>query len=558
MPTIDISLKDLSKLVGEDISLETLDKDAILWVKGEIDGFDDVDIVKIDCKETNRPDLWSTEGMARQIKPLFKERRGIPEIKVEESDIYLHVDRSVDEIRPYIAAAVVENIEITQDILKQLIQLQEKVCMTFGRKRKVVAMGLYDFNKIQSPITYKAVKPTEIKFRPLDSSKEMTPKEILKEHPKGIQYKNILKDAQKYPILIDSNNVVLSMPPIINSEASGKVTENTKNLFVEVTGTKAEEVKVALRVIIAALHDRGGTIKSVKIDYGEEKVITPNFAPRKMKIPFEQIEQITGLQLTLKELKELLEKFSYNVKKSKNALEVEYPAYRQDILHPIDVIEDILIAYGFNTIEPIVPVIATVGDLDPLEVFCESVRESIVGFGAQELLNFTLTSKEVLFKKMNTEEKEIVEIANPVSQRWTTFRNRVLPSLMLFFEKNTSEEYPQQIYELGEVVSIDENAETRCNTKKHLAWALASKETSFTKSKQMFDHLLKGLGLEYTIEEDNHTSFIEGRCGKVIIKGIEVACLGEIHPKVIENFGLNFPICCFEINISEIYRILQE
>jgi phenylalanyl-tRNA synthetase beta chain len=555
MPTIDISLKDLSHLVGEEITLDILDKEAILWVKGEIDGFDGKDIVKIDCKDSNRPDLWSTEGIARQIKPLFKDVRGIPAFNVEESDVYLHVDRSVDDVRPYITAAVVENIQITEDLLKQLIQLQEKVCMTFGRKRAVVAIGLYDFDKITPPLTYKAVKPTSAKFLPLDAEKEMTLKDILQKHPKGIEYKHLLKNANNYPIVVDSKDIILSMPPIINSQASGKVTEATTNLFVEVTGTDLEDAKVALRIICAALADRGGSLKSVTVDYGEEKLVTPDYTPKKMKVTFENIENITGMKFTLKEMKELYDQFSYNAKKSKVAIELEYPAYRQDILHYIDVIEDLLISYGYNSIEPVVPEIATVGDLDPLEEYSERVRNSLVGFGAQELLNFTLTNREILFTKMNVDEWDVVEIANPVSNRWTCIRNWVLPTLMAFFEQNRSVEYPQQVFEVGDVCLVDDTEETRTKTVRRLAWALADNNASFTRAKQILDYLLKGLGLEYQIVEVEHGSFIDGRCGRVIVNGVKVAYIGEIKPKVLHHFNVDFPVCAFELNISELFKL---
>jgi phenylalanyl-tRNA synthetase beta chain len=555
MPTIDVSLKDLSQLVGVDINLETFDKDAVLWVKGEIDGFDEKDIIKLDCKDSNRPDLWSAEGVARQIKPLFEKRKGIPRFKVEKTDLYVHVDRTVDHIRPYICMAKIENISLDDNSLRQLIQLQEKIALSFGRKRSVVGAGLFDADKVTFPLTYKAVKPTEAKFVPLGFNKEMNLKEILTNHPKGIEFKHLLKNTNKYPILIDSKGKILTMPPITNSADLGKVTEETRNLLVEVTGTSFKNCMVALNIFVAALSDRGGKISTITSDYGEKKVVTPNFEPKKIKVKFDDIKRITGMDFTLKEMKELLERFSYNVKKSKTSLEVEYPAYRQDILHPIDVIEDMLISYGYNNIEPIIPTIATVGILKPLEEFSEKIRNSLVGFGAQELLNFTLTNKEVLFTKMNIKENEVIEIANPVSSRWTCLRNWAIPSLLSFFEANTSQEYPQQIYEVGDIALINEKAETRSDTVRKLAWALADNNASFTRAKQILDFVLRGLSIEYSINEIKHGSFIEGRCGEVIINEKVVGLIGEINPLVLDNFGLNFPICTFELDVNFLHKI---
>ncbi|MDP3728562.1 MAG: phenylalanine--tRNA ligase subunit beta [bacterium] len=556
MPTIDISLKDLSKLIGKEITRENLEAEALLWVKGEIDG-QEGDLLKIDCKESNRPDLWSTEGMARALSPFYTKERGIRKYTAEASDLYIHVDRTVDEVRPFITAAVITDISITEELLKQLIQLQEKVSMTFGRKRKTVGLGIYDYDKITAPLTYKACKPTEIKFVPLGFTKEMTLKEVLEKHPKGIEYAHLLKGHDRYPIIIDKNNVVASMPPITNSETTGKVTEKTKNIFLEITGTNLEDCKVALNVMACALADRGGKIHSVTIDYGKQKIITPDFTPKKIKVKFEDIERITGLKLSLKELKELLERFRYDVKKAKDCLDVEYPSFRQDILHPVDVIEDILISYGFNNIETIIPNLATRGELSDFEQFCESIRNVLPGFGAQELLNFTLSNKEILFEKMNIKEQDCVEIANPVSSKWSCIRSWVLPSLMEFLENNKTQEYPQQIYELGECVILDEKAETGTQTIKRLAWAHAEKEANFTKAKQVLDYILKGLGLDYEMKEEEHDSFISGRCARVSVNGVKLAYVGEIHPQVLKNFSLEFPVCAFELNVNELYKILK-
>jgi phenylalanyl-tRNA synthetase beta chain len=556
MPTIDISLKDLSKLIGKEITLDNFEHEALLWIKGEIDGVEG-DNIKIDCKESNRPDLWSTEGIARAVSPYYTKERGIRKYKVEDSDVYLHVDRSVDNIRPYISAAIIENITVTDNLIKQLIQIQEKVTTTFGRKRKTAAIGIYDFDKMTPPITYKAYKPTELKFIPLGMNKEMTLKEILIKHPKGQEFAYLLESFDKYPIVIDNKDIVASMPPVINSENTGKVTEKTKNLFIEVTGTNLEDTKVALNVVVCALADRGGKIKNVLIDYGEQQIRTPDFTPKKIKIKFSEIERITGMKFTLKELKTLLEKQQYEVKKAKDCLEVEYPSYRQDIMHPVDVIEDILISYGYNKIDPALPSLATTGEISEIEEFCERIREVFPGFGAQELLNFTLTNKEILFTKMNTKDQPSTEIANPVSNKWTHIRHTILPSLLDFLEHNTTQEYPQQVYEVGDVVLINEKSETKTDTKKHLGWLLADKDANFTKAKQILTYLLTGLNISFEIEEETNDSFISGRCARIISNKKCLGYFGELHPKVLQNFNIEFPICAMELDITELFTLTK-
>ncbi|MBS3107606.1 phenylalanine--tRNA ligase subunit beta [Candidatus Woesearchaeota archaeon] len=557
MPKLDISYKDLKQLFGRDISIRELEEESLLFIKGEFDGIDN-DTLKVDCKETNRPDLWSTEGIARQLKGNHGIEKGIPQFKLKPSGIKVKVEKGMEKIRPYIVAAVARDIKITEDLLIQMIQLQEKVCLTYGRKRREAAIGIYDLDKLSPPIFYKAVAPDGIKFIPLESDKLMTPREILQRHPKGIEYSHLLESFQKYPIVMDSKNEVASMPPVINSDYTGKVTDKTKNLFIEVTGLDKGVVMTALNVVVAALSDRGAKLESVEIDYPDARVISPNFTPKKAKISISYINKISGLNLKNSEIKILLEKARYNVKITNNIVELEYPSYRQDIMHPVDIVEDIIIAYGYNSIEPIIPEISTVGDLDEFEVFAEKVRNLLPGVGAQELLNFTLTNKDMLFKKMNLEESEIVEIANPVSALWSSLRNWNIPSLLEFFTKNVSQEYPQQIYEVGDSVIIDQKAETHTKTIKRLAWAEINADTNYTKARQVLDYVLRSLGIsDYTVEDAEHNSFISGRVGCVLIKGRKVAYIGEIHPQVLDNFNLKMPVSAFELNLTDLYEILE-
>jgi len=383
----------------------------------------------------------------------------------------------------------------------------------------------------------------------------MTLKDILIHHPKGQEFAHLLTDFDKYPIVIDNKDIVASMPPVINSESTGKVTEKTKNLFIEVTGINLDDTQVALNIVVCALADRGGKIKTVLVDYGEKHLRTPDFTPKKIKVKFTEIEKITGIKFSLKELKDLLEKQQYEVKKAKDCLEVEYPSYRQDIMHPVDVIEDILISYGYNKVTPILANLATTGEISPIEEFCEDIRELIPGFGAQELLNFTLTNKEILFRKMNLKEENCIEIANPVSNKWTNLRNAIIPSLMDFLEHNTSQEYPQQVYEVGDIVIINDRAETKTDTRKHLAWALADKEANFTKAKQIITYILTGLNIDFQIEEESNDSFITGRCARIIANKKVLGYFGEIHPKVLQNFSIEFPICALELDLTELFTL---
>ncbi|RLF91386.1 phenylalanine--tRNA ligase subunit beta, partial [Thermococci archaeon] len=446
MPKFDVSKSDLERLIGREFSIEEWE-DLVLYAKCELDDVWEENgkvYFKLDSKDTNRPDLWSAEGVARQIRFALGIQKGLPEYKVEKSDVVVYVDEKLKDVRPYGVYAIVEGLEFDEDSLSQLIQLQEKVALTFGRRRREVAIGVFDFDKVKPPIYYRAAERSE-KFVPLGFTEELTLEEVLEKHEKGKEYGHLIRGKPYYPLLVDSKGNVLSMPPIINSEYTGRVTEETKNVFIDVTGWDLKKIMLALNVMVTALAERGGRIKSVKVVYKDFEIETPDLTPREFEVDLSYIRKLSGLDLKDEEIKELLRRMMYSVEIEGGKAKLKYPAFRDDIMHARDVLEDVLIAYGYNNIEPEEPKLAVQGRGDPFKDFEDAIRDLMVGFGLQEIMTFNLTNKEVQFTKMNIPEEDIVEIANPISQKWSALRKWLLPSLMEFLSNNTHVEYPQRI-----------------------------------------------------------------------------------------------------------------
>ncbi|MBI2543124.1 MAG: phenylalanine--tRNA ligase subunit beta [Candidatus Aenigmarchaeota archaeon] len=547
MPTIEVSYKDLCGLIGRKLSIEQL-KDLILFAKGEIDAADG-DLLKVDIKDANRPHLWSAEGIAREIKGRYTSP-GCPKYSIGKSSVVVNVDKKNKNVRPYTVCAIAKNLKVTQDVLSQLIQLQEKIHGTFGRNRKEVAMGVYDLNKIKSPIRFTTVKPDGIKFAPLDFQEKMTPKEILEKHPKGKEYGHLLKDCKEYPIFIDSANEVLSIPPIINSNHTGKITEKTKDVFIECSGFNFKFLMPALNVIVSALYDRGAKIESVKVVYPDQTIVTPNMEPKKAFVDMDYANKISGLNLTSSDAVKLLKKSMYNPVVKGKRIEVEYPAYRQDILHQRDIVEDVIISYGFNNIEPVIPKVNTVGNSDEREEYSNKISGIMSELGFQGVLSYTLTNKDNLFGKMNVKEEQIVEIENFVSLNWNVFRNWMLPSLMEFLSNNQHVSYPQNIFEIGDVVLIDEKEETKTRTVRKIVAVTSDSRINYQNVSSVLDALMNKMNLSYKLVKSKHSSFIEGRVANVVAKNKVIGFVGEIHPSVLKNWKLEMPCAAFEINLE--------
>ena len=566
MPTIEVESAELERLLGLTLHDDVSKLDEVLaLVKGELKLYDEKEgIVSVEMKDTNRPDLWSVEGLARGLQGFLNKKKGLQEYTVGKPIIDIHVDSRLQTIRPFIGCCIIKNVKLTDAIIRGLMHLQDKLDQTNGRNRQKTSIGLYDFNLITPPLSYTVVKPAETSFVPLGFTESMTLAEILERHPKGIEYGHIVKKHSVYPILLDAKGKVLSFPPIINSNDLGKVTEETHNLLIEVTGTAIETVLNTVKLVSLALIDRGGEPYAANVHYKLDgsKVVTPSFANTLMSLNVAYANQILGLDLKGKRIGELLRTAGFGIAKvSHETVNVLIPCYRTDVMHQVDLIEDVAIAYGFNNIEPVWRDLPTTGCVGPEQRFIDKARELMVGSGFQEILTYTMTNPENLFLKMNIigkpEDKlarlgKTVEIANPKVVTMTCLRNWLLPSLMEFLSNNKSVEFPQRIFELGKITQVDESQETRTRDEAWLAAAVSHPNGNFSEIKSVLDSFFMNLGVAWQIKAASHPSFIDGRVGSVVTNGESIGFVGEINPQVLVAWQLENPTAVFELNLASI------
>lgn len=551
MPTLEISHRDFCFLLGKEMTEAEIGQ-AMDLAKCELESFEG-DVLKVEAKDTNRPDLWSAEGIARELRGKLGLEKGLPGYDVAKPKLEVVVDASLKDIRPLTVCAIVRGVRINRDALSQMIQLQEKIHASLGSNRKSVALGVYDYSRIKPPIKFTAVKPNGVKFVPLEMSREMTPAEILRDHPKGKEFAHLLAGKKEYPIFMDSAKQVLSMPPIINSDYTGKVTENTKDLFIECSGFELRFLMPALNVMVCALAERGGKIEAVKIRLPGKTIITPDLSPRKVTVNLDYVRKISGLQLTDKQIEDYLIKSRYRiVSKKEKALELAYPAYRQDIMHQRDVVEDVIISCGYNEIKPESLKLMTRGGQAPLELFSDACSRSLVGMGFQEIMSYILTSKDNVFRNMNVPESPVAEIENCVSTNWSIFRNSLLPSVMEFLSKNKHVEYPQKVFEAGDAVVPDAKADTSARDSRRLAAASAHTCACYEEMASVLDAFFSSMGLAYELKPKSHGSFIPGRCAAVFVNGKEAGVVGEVHPAVLAKWEMENPVAAFEVELEHI------
>lgn len=548
MPVVDVYVWDLERLIGKELSIEEIE-DSLPKVKCEIEEIEG-ELVSYEATH-DRPDLYSAEGLSVALKGLL----GI------EKGLYHYRTRGVvgegiidgPGYRPYALFAAVYGVSLDDESIRQLMQLQEKVHLTYGRDRRKVSIGLYDMEKIVFPVKYVSADPREAKFVPLDFSEEMNLLEILDRHPKGIAYRHLVMGHEKFPLIVDGEGKIVSFPPIVNSEEF-RVTEKTRNILIDVTATDLNAARRVMAIIVTAVSTRGGEVGFVKLEAPWGSEISPKIDPEEIEYDVSLNKRLLGLDIGLEETIGLLEKMRMEAKlKQGTLLTVKYPFYRADILHPVDIAEEVAMAYGYENIEPRVMRPLHPGRENGMEVFTRSVRETMIGLGFLEMNNYMMTNRALMFDKMKLKSDGMIEVSNPKHESYHALRTWIIPQLLsnLSFSKHAG--YPQRIFESGDVVKLSKSREIL--EERHLAFVIANKKVTLTDGLAVLKALFDLYRIKYELVALSHPSFIQGRSAKIFVGGEEVGIIGEIHPEVLVNFELEVPVVAAEIDLGKIREI---
>lgn len=548
MPTVTLNKKIVKKLIGKDISDDIL-MDRISMLGTDLDKVEGNEIV-VEVFP-NRPDMLSEHGLARSLSSFIGVNTGLKKFKVNKAlkDYKVIIDNSVNDVRPLTVCAIVKNLNFDDNKIKEIIQLQEKLHMTLGRKRKKLAIGIYPLDKIKLPITFKALNPKEIKFIPLGSKFEMDGNEILEMHPTGKEFAHLLKNKKKYPIFIDSNDEILSMPPIINSQKTGRVDIKTKDVFIECSGFEQDALNQALNIIVTILSEMGGDIYEMEIVKNKQLIISPNLNPKTMPLNLAYVNKMIGIDFKEKDVIKLLKKMGYGYE-NHNVL---VPCYRVDILHQIDIAEDIAIAYGYENFDALIPKVATIAKENDFEVLINRISDIFVGLGMIETMTYHLTNDNDNNVKMNFNGDSII-LENSLNIDYTTLRSWLIPSLMKVLSENKSYELPQYIFEIDKVFNKNKEFETNIEEKTKLAVLMCNNDVDFTRIKQVLDAFMNAIDKNYELKPLEHGSFIEGRCASIIVDKKNIGFIGEIHPQVLNNWELFVPISGLEIDLNLLFN----
>ncbi|HCS35865.1 MAG: phenylalanine--tRNA ligase subunit beta [Spirochaetae bacterium HGW-Spirochaetae-4] len=561
MPKIEVQENLFNSLLGTPYTDEQLE--AVFPVaKAELDGHDVVEkLYKIELNDTNRPDLWSAAGVARQLVS-YRDKTiarydffSTAEEELDSEGRRLVVHESAALVRPFSIGFAATGKVVDEDILLNLIQSQEKLCNNFGRKRKTIAMGVYRSDMITYPVHFEGADPDKAHFVPLHMDEDLTLREICAKHPKGLEYGPIVADKPVFPFLYDDANEVLSFPPVINSARIGAVEVGDEHLFFEFSGTGLDDLLLAASIVACDCSDMGFTILPVRCefpydtDYGRE-ITVPYYFQQPAACDLAFLRKMLGDALSGEQVVEALLHMGVFALVDEKMVYITVPEYRNDFLHPVDIVEDVMIGHGLENFAPELPNDSTVGRITGEETFARKVKEIMVGLGFQEMMYNYLGSKREYIDNMHVDGSDYIQIANPMSENYEYVRPSVIPSLLESESVSGHAVYPHQIFEVGKVAFLDDTDNSGTTTRNYLGFLGASSDMGFNQLSSQISTLFYFLNREYVMQEIADPRFIDGRCGKLVSKGVEVGIFGEVHPAVLESWGITMPTVACEIDLD--------
>ena len=582
MPTVTVVREELFKQLGIamtdeefsdlcfDFGLElddiTSEKEIVAKEQGEeaAAGLDETILYKIEVP-ANRYDLLCVEGLSQALR-VFTESESPPKFRKIEPEEFqvMKIEEPTQKVRPHIVCAVLRNVVFTPESYKSFIDLQDKLHQNICRGRTLVAIGTHDLDTLKGPFTYTAKPFDQVKFKALNQETEMTAEELMQKYKSDVRMKHyvpIIEHSDVCPVIYDSQGIVLSMPPIINGDHS-KITLDTKNVFIEMTATDLTKAHIVLHAVVAAFSQYCEDIYTVEpvkvINSKGEANTTPIMDERDVEVSVSYVNKTLGVELSPEEVSNLLTKMSLESKVTgEDSVGVHVPITRPDVLHPCDIAEDVGIAYSYNKIVKRLPKVHTFAKQNPLNHFTDLLRAEVAQAGYTEILTFSLLSSEDNYTKLRRKPKdEAVEIANPKTVDFQMPRTSLLPGLFKTIVSNKTHSLPIQIFEISDVVKKQGN---QCYNERKISAMYCNKTSGFEVVHGLMDFVMTKLGLkfeqDYRLEKSQDEAFFEGRQAQVILKNKPIGVIGIVHPEVLSNFEIKYPVSAMELDVEALMEL---
>lgn len=572
MPTISINKKYFYDLLGREMTDKEFDDIVFDYgLETEEDTLKPENI-KVELP-ANRYDLLCVEGLVLSLSQYLK-TKAMPTFTCQPHVHTMTVEESVKGIRPVGVSGIIRNVKFNEHAYNSFIDLQDKLHHNLGRRRTLVSIGTHDYDKTKPPYKYVAKKPEDFAFVPLNQEKKMNGKEMIQFYKEDLNlkaYVPIIENSEVIPLIMDSEDNILSMPPIINSELS-KITLETRNIFIDITATDKTKALIALDVLLSSFSLYSETpfsFEQVKIiDAVDGDFICPETPLNKtMTVKHSYLENVVSTKLQSQQVIDNLGKMGLITRDKGDGLyEVDVPFYRSDVLHQCDIGEDLAIGFGYNNIPFSEPEIVCTGRQNDLNKQMELMRAELAFSGYAECLNFSLCSKEDLGAKLLQEEDQnAVVIGNPKTKDFQVGRTTLLPGLLKTLATNKKNKLPFKLFELGDVMLLkndvsDEENIGAVNRRKLAAVYTDSNSANLDDIHGLLDMVMTKMfenKLNYVLKNGKKPYFLHQLQCEIYIKDQLVGEMGIVHPDVMKTAGIALPTSFMELDFEALVELRQ-
>ena len=584
------SASELGIEPGKSTGILILEKEAVL-------GEDIRKIIKFDDTifdfeiHSNRPDLMSVIGIAREVGAITNNKLKIPEIKINEEGEKIEKDIAVkieaEDLCPRYTGRVIKDIKIEESPL--------------WLKWKLRLLGARPINNIVDITNFVMMETGQpLHAFDLDLIKGRT---IIVRKSRPGETICTLDDVERQ---LPANGLVIAdieKPIALAGIMGGKYSEidqSTKNVFLESAyfnpvNNRKSTVKLGLRTEASNRFEKGidkevqiyaldraadlinkiamGKISSGKIDTNEKL-----YQPNKINLRIKRVSKILGQFFDKDESKtknkiiDILDKLEFKLIEDKGEyIELIPPSFRGDVGREIDIIEEIARIYGYDKIKPTLfnTTIAQEGKNFRLKVI-DWVREILIGCGLNEVITYSFISPET-FGKIRIPEghklRTAIKIKDPLTRDHSLMRTSLISSLLEVIKWNTNRQVELvKIFEVGKIyLPYPDKPSSLPNEKLIIAGAInkTGRGDVWEKSlsldifdvKGIIETVFQGLKVEnWEVVQGDHPAFHPLRNGKIIISGEEVGIFGEIHPEIINNYRLPGKVNLFEIDFENLFH----
>jgi len=542
MPVVTFQRPDLCRLIGQDVPMERL-AERMPQIGGDLDRVEG-EAITIEWFP-DRPDLLTPEGTARALRAFLDLAPGMPGYPVDAARTELRVDPVVQAVRPHAALCFVRGVPFDEGLVKAVVDAQEKLTLTMGRRRRKIAIGVHDASGVEGPFTYTAVGPDERPFVPLQADRAMTPAQIVASHPKGQEYGHLVP-RDLFPVFLDGGGEVLSMPPVINARRT-TVTAATRDVLLDVTGTDAAAVRRTIALLATSLAERGGRIEAVEVHDGSGTWTCPDLRPSERTLPTEDVQRLLGGPFDGDRIASCLRRMGHDAESYETQVLVRTPPWRFDILHPVDLMEDVAIGHGYGAFSGRMPRSPTVAEPLAHHALEERLRTALTGLGWSEARTLTLSNDADQWGHWGEPAPPgVVRLRNPVLEEQTLLRRRVVPSLLRVLAANRHRSLPQRLFEIGYIV---EGAGAPRN-RLRLGIVESATRAGFSDARGLAEAIVRDARLPLTLRPAERPGLVPGRQGAFVRDGEEVGHFGELHPDVLVAFGLGAATVVVELDLE--------